>query len=141
VRCRGSLSRSCPFRRMAPRRRRRMPMTALSVVVLPAPLRPSSVTVSPSRTPRSTPRSPWLSPYQPCRSRTSSSGAARSVMLGSHIGLAHPLVLADGCIGSLREDLAAGQDRDPVAQVGDHIEIVLDHEHGAVAGDAPHEVG
>ena len=39
-----------PAKRIAPSRLRTMPMMARSVVVLPAPLRPRSVTVSPSRT-------------------------------------------------------------------------------------------
>ena len=40
-------------------------MIAFSVVVLPAPLRPSRVTTSPRRTSKLTPCSTWLSPYQP----------------------------------------------------------------------------
>ena len=46
---------SRPLKRTDPLRRATMPMIAFSVVVLPAPLRPSKVTTSPSRTSRSTP--------------------------------------------------------------------------------------
>ena len=41
---------------MSPRSVRSRPETALSVVVLPAPLAPSSATTAPARTSRSTPR-------------------------------------------------------------------------------------
>ena len=44
---------SAPSKRTEPVRRRTMPMIDLSVVVLPAPLRPSSVTTSPGRTSKS----------------------------------------------------------------------------------------
>src|SRR3954454_8159076 len=104
---------------MAPSRLRRMPMTARRVVVLPAPLRPSSATVSPSRMSRSTPCSTWLSPYQACRPRTSRKGT--SLMLASHVGLAHLRVLADLVVTALGEDLAPGQHRDPVAEVGHDV--------------------
>src|SRR4051794_26093487 len=104
---------------MTPSRRRRIPMIARRVVVLPAPLRPSSVTVSPSRMSRSTPCRTWLSPYQALRPRTSRRGAL--LMLGSHIGFAHPWILADLVVGSVGEDLPTGQNGDAVAQVGDHV--------------------
>src|SRR5919112_1084714 len=135
----GSPSRSLPRKRMTPSRRRRMPMIARRVVVLPAPLRPSSVTVSPSRMSRSTPCRTWLSPYQALSPRTSRRGAL--LMLGSHIGFAHPRILADGIVGPVGEDLAAGQNGDAVAEIGDDVQVVLDHEHGTVAGDAPDQVG
>src|ERR687889_63935 len=124
---------------MVPSRRRRIPMMARNVVVLPAPLRPSRVTVSPSRMSRSTPWRTWLSPYQALRPRTSRSGAL--LMLGSHIGFAHPRIGADGLVGPVGQNLSAGQDGDAVAQVGHHVEIVLDHQHGAVPSDAPDKVG
>jgi hypothetical protein len=42
-------------KRTEPRRLPTMPITDLSVVVLPAPFRPSKVTTSPGRTSKSTP--------------------------------------------------------------------------------------
>ena len=45
---------SWPRKRIAPRRLASMPISALSVVDLPAPLRPMSATTSPRRTSRST---------------------------------------------------------------------------------------
>src|SRR5918994_4700859 len=124
---------------MAPSRRRRIPMMARNVVVLPAPLRPSRVTVSPSRMSRSTPCRTWLSPYQAFSPRTSRRGAL--LMLGSHIGFAHARILADFVVGPVGEDLAAGQNGDAVAEIGDDVQVVLDHEHGAVASNAPDQLG
>src|SRR5919112_3453789 len=124
---------------MAPSRRRRIPMMARKVVVLPAPLRPSSVMVSPSRMSRSTPCRTWLSPYQALRPRTSRRGA--SVMFGSHIGLAHAWIRTDGIVGSVRQDLAARQNRHPVAEIGHDVQVVLDHQDGSVPRNAPNEIG
>lgn len=53
---------SCPSNRTEPRRLSIMPMIDFIVVVLPAPLRPSSVTSSPERTDSSTPCRMWDSP-------------------------------------------------------------------------------
>src|SRR5215467_344073 len=50
-------------------------MIDLSVVVLPAPLRPRSVTTSPAGTSNVTPCSTCDSPYHALRSRTASNGA------------------------------------------------------------------
>ena len=76
----GRPARSARRRRSAPSRvaGATMPMTDLSVVVLPAPLRPSSVTTSPARTSKSTPCRMWDSPYQACRSRTQRSERAQT---------------------------------------------------------------
>src|SRR5918997_3968058 len=123
---------------MAPSRRRRIPMMARNVVVLPAPLRPSRVTVSPSRMSRSTPWRTWLSPYQALSPLTSRRGAL--LMLGSHIGFAHPRILADFVVCAVGEDLAAGQNGDAVAEIGNNVQVVLDHEDGAVLGNATDQV-
>ena len=50
-----------PAKRMSPVVRS-MPDTARSVVVLPAPLAPSSVVTPPSATSRSSPNSTWVRP-------------------------------------------------------------------------------
>ena len=88
ARCGAAAAASGPGRRsvMVPVRLRTMPMMARSVVVLPTPLRPRSVTVSPRPTARSTPCRTWLSPYQAFRPATSSSGSGIG---GPHVGLAH----------------------------------------------------
>src|SRR4051812_48490659 len=104
-------------------------MIARSVVVLPAPLRPSSVTTSPWRRSKRIPWSTWLSPYQPSSPSTkrlcpaSRTGAtppsAASSMTGSDIGLDHPRILRDGGVVALRQDLAPGQHGNLVRQRGD----------------------
>ena len=76
IRFDGSPIVSVPSKRTEPRRRPTIPMIDLSVVVLPAPLRPSSVTISPGRTSKSTPCRTCDSPYHACRSRTCRSGGA-----------------------------------------------------------------
>src|SRR3954468_17858845 len=129
---------SWPLSRISPLRRRITPMMDFRVVVLPAPLRPRSVTVSPSRTSRSTPCSTWLSPYQACSPRTERSG---SVKFRPHVGLAHPRIAADRVVAALGQHLAALQHGDEVAQVRDDVEVVLDHRHGAALGDLADELG
>src|SRR6187402_656388 len=115
-------------------------MMARSVVVLPTPLRPSSVTVSPANTSRSTPCSAWPSPYQALRPLTASRGAAL-VIGGAHIGDLDALIAADRGVVAGRKDLAALHDRYPVAKVGHDSQIVLDHQHGAILGHRTDEVG
>src|SRR5262245_4990809 len=111
-----------------------MPMIDFMVVVLPAPLRPSSVTTSPGMMWKSMPCRMCDSPYQALRPLTARSGAseAASGMAGSHIGLDHLRVLRDGGVVALGKDLAARQHGDGVGEVGDHAEIVLDHQDRAV---------
>ena len=115
-------------------------MIARSVVVLPAPLRPSSGDdLALARRRRSMPCRMWTSPYQPCRSLTSSS--SRSAMASPRpypYRLRSPAGSFDTSrIGAFGEHLAARQHRDAVGEVGDDRQVVLDHQDGAVAGDAP----
>src|SRR5690606_8226827 len=130
--------RSWPSKRASPVRLRIRPMTARNVVVLPTPLRPSSVTVSPGKTSRSTPCSAWPSPYQALRPRRDKSG---SLILGPHIGYAHALVGADCCIVAGSEDAASLKHGDPVAKLGNDVEIVLDHEYGKVGSERTDDAG
>src|SRR5262249_33177065 len=110
-----------------------MPMIDLSVVVLPAPLRPSSVTTSPARTSKLTPCSTCDSPYQACRFSIASS--APLGMANAEISLAHLGVRRHGRVVAFGEHAAARQHRDAVAQIRHHAEIVLDHQDGAVGRD------
>src|SRR5262244_3638305 len=118
---------SCPSKRMEPWRRGTMPMTALRVVVLPAPLRPSSVTTSPGRTSKSTPWRMCDSPYQAWRSRTSRRAppAMASGVPLSHVGLDHLGVARDRRIVALGEEHHLGLEGEgrsdlerPLASVG-----------------------
>src|SRR5262245_37734852 len=119
-----------------------MPMIDFIVVVLPAPLRPSSVTTSPGCTSNVAPCSTWDSPYQACRASTASSGAVVGLsMAGSEIGLAHAGMGRDRVVVALGHDAAAREHGDAVGEVGDHAQIMLDHQHGAFGGDPLDERG
>src|SRR6266571_2788738 len=108
-----------------------MPMIDFIVVVLPAPLRPSSVTTSPGKTSNVAPCSTWDSPYQACKVSTASNGATVGLsMAGPEIGLAHARMRGDRCIVALGHHPATREHRDAVGEVGDHAEIVLDHQNG-----------
>src|SRR5665647_1895570 len=127
---------SRPSKRTEPVRWPTMPMIDFIVVVLPAPLRPSNVTTSPSRTSKSTPCRICDSPYQACRSLIASRGAVTSSMTGPHVGFAHFRIVRHGFVVAFCQHAPARQHRDLVGQIGDDRKIVLDHEHGAVGGDA-----
>src|SRR5688572_19448005 len=105
-----------------------MPMMDFSVVVLPAPLRPSSVTTSPVRTSKSTPCSTWHSPYQALSPLTARSDSGMRL---AQISLDHQRVGGHRPVIALGQDLAPLQHRDGVREVGHHREVVLDHEDGA----------
>src|SRR3954469_22862025 len=105
------------------------------VVVLPAPLRPSSVTTSPARTSNVTPCSTWDSPYQACSPSTARRGACLSAMADPEIGFAHAGIGGDRVIVAFGQDAPARQHRDAVREIGDDAEIVLDHQYGAIGGD------
>src|SRR4051794_33536550 len=115
---------------MLPSRCGTSPMMDFIVVVLPAPLRPSSVTTSPSRTSKSTPCRMWLSPYQEFRSLTSS-------IRRPQISRDHFRVLRDRRVISLRQHAAARQHRNPVAEPFHHGKVVLHHQDGPALPDPP----
>src|SRR5690349_20167785 len=128
---------SLPSNRTEPSRRATIPITDLSVVVLPAPLRPRRVTTSPRRTSNWTPCRMCDSPYQACRPLTERSGL--SAMFRSQVGLDDVGVLRHRLVVSFGDDLASREHRDAVRELRDHAQVVLDHQHGPVSGDAPDE--
>src|SRR5689334_8496696 len=130
---------SLPSWRTDPVRLPTMPMMDLSVVVLPAPLRPSSVTTSPARTSNETPCRTWDSPYQACRPSTASNGASPSAMTDPEIGFAHAGIGGDRVIVAFRQDAPPRQHRDAIGEIGNDAEIVLDHQNGAIGGDSFNE--
>src|SRR5271154_6358573 len=98
-----------------------MPMIPRSVVVLPAPLRPSRVTTSPWRISKFMPCRICDSPYQPWRSATWSNvvvAADASGMTRSHIGFDHGGIGRDFGIDAFGQDLAPRQHGDAIRQVG-----------------------
>src|SRR5437764_5825287 len=138
---------SLPSTRTEPVRRGTMPMIDFSVVVLPAPLRPSSVTTSPAFTSKLIPCRMWDSPYHASRLRTwrmlppvadfaGASAIAVSGMTGSQIGFLDAFVLGEFAVMALREHLPSRQHGDDVGEIGHHAQIMLDHEDGVFRRDA-----
>src|SRR5882757_3066731 len=108
-------------------------MIDFSVVVLPAPLRPSRVTTSPGNTSKLAPCSTCDSPYQACRPSTASSGATLGLSMASpEIGLAHLRIGRHGLVVAFRQYPAAREHGNAVGEVGDDAEIVLHHQHRAL---------
>src|SRR6516225_11666266 len=108
---------SLPSSVMEPLRLATSPMIARMVVVLPAPLRPSSVTTSPASTWKVMPCRMWLSPYQ---AWTSCSASWVSGMAGPHVGFDDLGIGGDFTVGTLGQDLAARKHRDVVGEVCDY---------------------
>src|SRR5215467_6559069 len=105
---------SQPSSVMEPLRLATRPIMARIVVVLPAPLRPSSVTTSPASTWNVMPWRIWLSPYQAC---TSCSASWVSGMAGPHVGFNDLGIGGNFAVGSLGQYLAAREHRDVVREV------------------------
>src|ERR1700731_1284471 len=120
-----------PAKRTEPVRWPTMPMIDLSVVVLPAPLRPSSVTTSPGSTRNSTPCRIWDSPYQACSAATVSSGS-RLAMTYAHISFAYLRIVRHRVIVALSKHPTAGEYGNPIANVSDHAKVVFNHQHGSI---------
>src|SRR5437588_2734199 len=142
---------SWPLKLIEPVRLPMMPMIDFSVEVLPAPLRPSKVTTSPAFTLKLMPWRMCDSPYQASRFCTDSTcplavdGAAfvalasamfRSGMTRPQIGFLDALVLGEVGVIALSQHLAARQHGDDVGEVGDDVQIMLDHQDGVFRGDA-----
>ncbi len=62
IACVGIAVMSCPSNTICPLRARGLPQIVIISVLLPAPLAPISVTISPGRISRSTPFSAWIAP-------------------------------------------------------------------------------
>src|SRR5258707_12116649 len=88
----------------------------------------------------------WGSPYQACRSETertcappglvAASAIFSSGMTGPQIGFLDALVFRQFGIIAFGQHLPARQHRDDVGQVGDHGEIMFDHQDGVLGRDA-----
>src|ERR1700722_7293725 len=142
----GRLTISAPRNLTWPSRRGTSPMIDFIVVVLPAPLRPSNVTTSPSRTAKSTPCRMWLSPYQafsPLIFSIAPSGIAPSGIpgsgmgeLGAEIGGDHLGVFRYLGVVALSQHAAAGKHGDGVAKPFHHGQVMFHHQNGPANADA-----
>jgi hypothetical protein len=61
-------------------------------------------------------------------------------MAGSEIGLDDGRIARNFGIGAIGQNLAALHHCDPVAKIGDHGEVMFDHQHRAIDRDAADEV-
>src|SRR5438034_11677861 len=99
-------------------------MIDFSVVVLPAPLRPSSVTTSPTKTSKLAPWSTWDSPYQAWSPSTASSGALLGLsMADPEIGLAPQRVGRNRLLVALGGHSATRDPGNATGKVGTHAGV------------------
>src|SRR6202035_2891297 len=126
ARCAGQPDRSCPSSRIRPADGLTSPMIALMVVLLPAPLAPSSAMIWPFSTVRFTPCSTSISPYAACRfSTTSFIAASADELVHAEIG-AHHFGIPLRRRGRPGEDVVPLiDDGHAVAKPSDQFEIVL----------------
>src|SRR5712692_525992 len=112
-------------------------MTQRRTVVLPAPLRPTSVTSSPPPTRNDTSRTAWASPYQAERPATTRAGLGMglSEVSGDDRG-----IFTDGRIRTLSDDAALLQHDHLVGELRDDAHVVLHEDDGAVATQATNEL-
>src|SRR4029079_3287718 len=129
-------SSDCPSKRMCPPLRGSRPMSVRTSVVLPMPLRPISVTNSPSSTVMETPNNTSLEPYPADTSFNSSmrvlQGIAQVVLAHQSAG-PHPAPGAAGDFATLR------QHADAVGQAEHRVHIVLHQDDGHRPLQPPNE--
>src|SRR5262245_17114320 len=111
------------------------PMMVRSVVVLPAPLRPSRTVMAPAGTAKSTPCKMWYWPMWVCTPLSVSSGSAMAAAPGrnAEVGFLH-----DGRADHLprrtvRDQAPIVEHDDAVGETAHHLHLVLDQENGLVA--------
>src|SRR6185437_4557873 len=137
----GQRSTSMSSKRIAPAPARNSPISVLSSVVLPAPLRPRIATAPRLGTTSDTPNSTWLRPYEVQSSRTSRNAASDT----GEIRPLHFFAGLDLLDRAALDHLALIEHGEAVADVADEIEVVLDDDERAalldrqqqLAGDAP----
>src|SRR5262245_51075020 len=150
-----------PLKRSSPALAPHRPMIVRSVVVLPAPLRPSSIVTSPSRTAKLTPCRMWYAPMCVCTPDSSSTVWSRWLMpppwpcgpsprggasafgtaaqrscrlLRGHaeIGLLHDRRRDHRGRLAIGHELPVVQHDDAVRQLAHHVHLVLDQQDQAV---------
>src|SRR5437879_3964815 len=111
---------------MDPRAAGVRPTIERTVVVLPIPLRPIRVTISPGAIASEIPNSTWLNPYEVSRfSSSMSAGSDMADVRVAQIGPPH-LGIASDRVRSVRgDDPAMDQHRDPVGEREHRLHVVL----------------
>src|SRR5690606_39835100 len=113
---------------MTPRRAGKSPDKARRVVVLPAPLAPSSTQISPLSTVKEMPLTASTWPYATARFSTSSS-AIFIILVAAQVRFDDPGVLLDFCGRAFRDLLPVVQHRDAVGHFHYQVHIVFDEQH------------
>ena len=109
------------------------PLSARRIVVLPAPLAPSSAVTPPSSTSKSTPCSARAEPYHASSPLTSRIGA---LIRAPEIG-AHHVAIGPDLVGRAVGDHAAKVERDDlVGDPHDKVHVMLDEQHRDAAAVA-----
>src|SRR5689334_14518740 len=108
------------------------PMMVRKVVVLPAPLRPSSTVMAPSGTAKFTPCRMWYCPMCVCTPSSSKSGSGMAAASGrnSQVGLLHDRRANDIGRCTIRHQTSVVQDDDAVGEAAHHIHFVFDQQNG-----------
>src|SRR5436190_7306392 len=107
------------------------PMMVRSAVVLPAPLRPSSMVSSPRGTARSTPCRMWYWSMCVCTPASVSNGSGTSSFLhDAQIGFLHHRRCDDFRRLAVCDELPLVQHDDAVGQRADHVHLVFHQQHG-----------
>src|SRR3954451_2553156 len=121
--------RSRPSNSTCPERGRKRPMTLLSSVVLPTPLRPIRQTSSPGRTSRLTPRRTCVSPY------ATDSVLTWSMLFAAlaQIDLDHARVALHLRHAPLAQLAALMQHRDARGDLADERHVVVDDQQRVLA--------
>src|SRR6266571_2956306 len=122
---------SVPSRATRPALGRMMPQMVLSRVDFPAPLLPTSVTISPASTDRLTWRRICTSPYPTLSCSTSSMALLREA--AAEIGGDDVRVVEHLPRRAFRQLLAVEKHHDTVGEVADGLHHVLDHHQGDAA--------
>src|SRR6185436_3872799 len=118
---------STPSKRIFPFLESIDPATPRMVVLLPAPLAPIRVTISPSATSKDTSRTAGTSPYASSRFVTSSSKFA------SEVGLDHARIRLHLARRALEDAHAVVHDEHALRHVHHQVHVVLDDEDGHIS--------
>src|SRR5262249_2613048 len=114
------------------------PEIVFNVVLLPAPLAPISVTISPRRTSSETP----CRPVTRAQAATTPSSLSPPVLPGTaEIGFNDPRIFLDLRRRAVREPASIVEDGDFVAHAHHHVHMVLHQDHGrAIVADAGNQL-
>src|SRR5690242_2754112 len=110
-------------------------MMVRSVVLLPAPLRPSSTVMAPAGTSKSTPCKMWYWPIWVCTPSSTSSGSGTIAAPGgdAQIGLLHDRRADHFGRRAIRHQATVVEHDNTVGEALDHVHFVLNQQDGLVA--------